>query len=70
MTMREFRFRVREGHLQSVEAVALTEGTELTGLADVPETAAAVEKPRPVFKTFDLGVIEPLTREALYEDAY
>lgn len=70
MAMREFRFRVREGHLQSVEVVSLGEGTEVVGMANVPEAPSAAEKPRPVFKTFDLGLIEPLTREALYEDAY
>ncbi|MCC6523788.1 MAG: hypothetical protein IT373_14115 [Polyangiaceae bacterium] len=73
MTMREIRFRVREGRLQSVEAVELIEGTEVFGMVNVADVVPATRpptgaKPKVVLPNWDLGVKEPLTREEIYED--
>ncbi len=69
MAMKHIRLRVREGRIEPIEPIELAEGTEIEAL--VPEAAETAEhpgmKPRPL-RTRALGVVQPLTKEAIYED--
>jgi hypothetical protein len=68
MAMKAIRMRVRDGHLEPLEALQLAEGTEITAMVPVPERPEDAAKPRISFPKWDLGVKEPLTRRAIYED--
>lgn len=65
MTMRVVRFVMHGGHLEPLEPLQLAEGTEIKATMEFPE--AAPQPPR-ALRTRHLGVIEPLTREKIYED--
>jgi hypothetical protein len=68
MTMKAIRMRVRAGHLEPLEELALPEGSEVTAMVPMPEGVDAEAKPKLVLPKWDLGVKEPLTREEIYED--
>ena len=70
MAMKVVRFRVREGHLEPLEPVALVEGSETEASVQVAEAASTAPKPKLVFpfRSWDMGVREPLTRAEIYED--
>jgi hypothetical protein len=68
MAMKAVRMRVRGGHLEPLEALQLAEGAEITAMVPVPERPEEAAKPRVTFSKWKLGVKEPLTRRAIYED--
>jgi hypothetical protein len=55
-------------HLEPLEALPLAEGTEITAMLPVPERPEQATHPAVAFPKWDLGVKEPLTRRAIYED--
>ena len=63
---RHLRARVHAGQLEPTEPVALPEGTVVELTLEVPEELQA--RPRVTFRARKLGVRQPLTREAIYED--
>lgn len=68
MAMKAIRMRVRDGHLEPLEALQLAEGAEITAMVPVPERPEEAAKPHVTFPKWNLGVKEPLTRRAIYED--
>jgi hypothetical protein len=63
---RHLRARVRAGHLEPAEPVSLPEGTVVELTLEIPEPPKA--RPPVSFRVRKLGVRQPLTREAIYED--
>jgi hypothetical protein len=64
---RRIRARVHAGHLEPLEALALPEGL----IVEVAVELLARRDDRatpPRFAEWDLGVKEPLTRAAIYDD--
>jgi hypothetical protein len=63
---RHLRARVCAGHLEPVEPMALPDGTIVELTLEIPEPPES--RPRVSFRPRKLGVRQPLTREAIYED--
>lgn len=68
MTMRTVRFKVRRGHLEPLEPVNLVEGSEVEVSVSLADTANEPAQPAVAFRSWKMGVKEPLTREDIYED--
>ena len=69
MTMHAIRAVVQGGRLVPVDAAALPEGAEVLVVVDLPVAPPEVVAPRVEFSHWSLGVRQPLTREAIYDDA-
>jgi hypothetical protein len=70
MAMKTVLFRVRGGHPEPAEPVTLVEGSEFEANVHVADATTAPEvKPPFPFRSWDMGVKEPLTREDMYDDA-
>jgi hypothetical protein len=63
---RHLRARVFAGHLEPAEPVALPDGTVVDLTLEIPEPPQS--RPQVAFRPRKLGVIQPLTRESIYED--
>ncbi len=66
MAMKHIRLRVHAGRIEPEEPVELPEGTTLDATVIEPDKAQAA-RPRPL-RTRALGVVQPLTKNAIYED--
>ncbi len=68
MTMRAIRMLVRAGHLEPLEELPLAEGSEITAMVPVPDTAEE-QKPKLVIPKWNLGFgARQVTREDAYDD--
>jgi len=63
---RHLRARVQGGNLAPTEPVALPEGMIVELTLETPEPQET--RSRITFRPRDLGVRQPLTREAIYDD--
>ena len=63
---RHLRAKVQAGRIELLEPVELPEGSEVDVTVEVPE--APKKLPTLTFRTWDLGVKQPLAREDIYED--
>ena len=68
MAPRTIRARVHAGHLEPIEKLALLEGSEVTVTLDMPEEPPPTQQPVQ-FRSWNLGVRQPLTREDIHDDA-
>lgn len=66
MATHTIRARVHAGHLEPLEKVTLTEGSEVTVTIDIPDATKA--KQRVVFGSWDMGAPVPLTRGMIYDE--
>ena len=66
MAMKHIRLRVRAGRIEPEDPVELPEGAKLDATFVEPDTTKPAQ-PRPL-RTRALGVVQPLTKEAVYED--
>jgi hypothetical protein len=64
---RRIRARVHAGHLEPLEALALPEGLVVEVAVELLERRDGARTP-PAFAEWNLGVKEPLTRAAIYDD--
>jgi hypothetical protein len=68
MAMKAIRMRVRDGHLEPLEELALVEGSEITAMVPVPDPEGQT-KPKLVIPNWNLGFgAREVTREDAYDD--